>query len=477
MSSDFSILSTLSVLPPLPALALELRETFFFEECTDEQLRWTVDNSTVEVINGGTVLFPENVLADSLWILLNGEVQVSRTIDGREIIIDRTTRPGTWSGWLPQFEIKPMGMSSRLMQDSRLLRVPKESVRYMLANGFPIMNHLLMGLMMGTKTLVGAAAQQEKMAALGRFSAGLAHELNNPAAAAKRAATDLREAIRKREQHAITLVQNLDSAVVRQNLQIVHDIGEREPFQLDPLARSEAEDEIADWLDRNGVEESYQLSGSLIDSSITIDDLELLKSRVPAAMMTDAVCWLEASAAQDELSMVIETSVTRISELVAAIKEYTFMDRDGQQEVELHHGIDSTLLILNHELKHGIEVVRDYAEEMPPVCAYGSELNQVWTNIIDNAVQAMEGRGRLTIHTEREGNMALVRISDNGPGIPPEIKHRIFDPFFTTKGVGIGTGLGLDIVRRVVRHHGGNIEVQSEPGETTFSVWLPLEKE
>lgn len=474
MTSDFSVLSTLSIPPPLPPLGRELRETFLFEDCTDEQLHWIIDQSRVEEIAAGTILFQEGALADSFWVLLHGEIVVFRTMDGREIVLERTTRPGTWSGWLPQFEVKPLGLGARLTQDSRLLRMPREAVRQMLANGIPIMAHLLSGIMSGTKTLVGAAAQQEKLAALGRFSAGLAHELNNPAAAAKRAASDIRSALRERDLRATTLIQNLDVATVRQNLELVQEISTRKPVRLDPLARSDAEEALVDWLDEHGVEENWELGASLLDASVTIDDLETINARVPVGMLTDAVRWLEASTTLDELSRVIETSVGRISDLVAAIKEYTFMDRDGQQEVDLHQGLDNTLLILNHELKKGIEVVRVYDRTIPAVCAYGSELNQVWTNLIDNAAQAMGGKGKLTITTVKEANDALVQITDNGPGIAKEIKGRIFDPFFTTKGVGVGSGLGLDIVRRVVKHHGGDVAVQSEPGETTFSVRLPL---
>ncbi len=190
--------------------------------------------------------------------------------------------------------------------------------------------------------------------------------------------------------------------------------------------------------------------------------------------MPDAVAWLEAATTADELSRVIETSVERISELVAAIKEYTFMDRDGQQEVDLHQGIDNTLLMLNHELKTGIEVVREYDETMPKVCAYGSELNQVWTNLIDNAAQAMDGKGQLRIRTSHGNDRVQVEIIDNGPGVPDEIEDRIFEPFFTTKGVGVGSGLGLDIVRRIVWRNGGDVRVVSQPGETRFCVKLPV---
>jgi signal transduction histidine kinase len=243
---------------------------------------------------------------------------------------------------------------------------------------------------------------------------------------------------------------------------------------LDPIARGELEDEIADWLIERGIEDGYTLGASLVDASVTLADLEALGGRVPAETLPDAVCWLEAATTADELSRVIEMSVERISDLVKAIKEYTFMDRDGQQEVDVHQGIDNTLLMLHHELKTGIEVIRDYDESLPKVCAYGSELNQVWTNLIANAAQAMDGKGVLRIRTSRDGDRVKVEIADNGPGIADEIKDRIFEPFFTTKGVGMGSGLGLDIVRRIVWHNGGDVRVMSQPGETRFYVKLPV---
>jgi signal transduction histidine kinase len=347
-------------------------------------------------------------------------------------------------------------------------------MRYVMDHGFPLTNHLLSGIMTGVRTFEGTVVQQEKLAALGRLSAGLAHELNNPAAAAKRAASDLRTALRTRDRHAISLIRLLSEDVVGQNLRLVQEVGQREPVRLDPIARGELEDSVIDWLIEHGVEDGYDLGAALVDASVTIADLEALSERVPAEELPDAVSWLEAATTADELSRVIELSVDRISELVTAIKEYTFMDRDGQQEVDLHQGLDNTLLMLHHELKTGIEVIREYDESLPKVCAYGSELNQVWTNLIANAAQAMEGKGELRIRTSRDGDRVKVEIVDNGPGIPDEIKDRIFEPFFTTKGVGMGSGLGLDIVRRIVWHNGGDVRVQSEPGETRFYVKLPV---
>ncbi|MEA2585698.1 MAG: hypothetical protein QOF33_3783 [Thermomicrobiales bacterium] len=455
-------------------LVAELKATFLFEDCTDEQVRWVADHADVVLMDAGASLFTEAAIADAFWVLLDGELQLSKRIDGREIVFERAAQPGTWAGWLPQFEINPAPMRARVVRDSRLLRVPKESMRYVMANGFPLTNHLLSGIMSGFRTFEGTVLQQQKLAALGRLSAGLAHELNNPAAAAKRAASDLREALRTRDERALCLIRALDEEQVRQNLLLVQEVGQREPDRLDPIARGEREDEVIAWLTEHGIEDGYQLGASLVDASVTIEDLAALRARIPAETLGDAVPWLEAATTADELSRVIETSVGRISALVTAIKEYTFMDRDGQQEVDLHQGLDNTLLIMHHKLKAGVEVLRDYDPTLPKVCAYGSDLNQLWTNLIDNAVQAMGGKGQLRVHTGRDGEQVVVEIGDNGPGIPDAIKHRIFEPFFTTKGVGVGSGLGLDIARRIVWHHGGDIRVESHPGDTRFQVRLPV---
>jgi len=456
------------------ALVAELKTTFLFEECTDEQVRWVADHSEAVVRRAGETLFGEEAMPDAFWVLLDGEIEYSRTVGGREIVLERASQPGTWGGWLPQFEMNRIPLRLRVLRESRLLRMPKETIRYAMDHGFPLTNHLLSGIMTGARTFEGMVVQQEKLAALGRLSAGLAHELNNPAAAARRAASDLRTALRRRDERAIKLIPVLSAAEVGQNLRLVQGVGQREPERLDPIARDEREEELIDWLERHGIEDAYELGASLVDASVTIADLEALRDRIPAGVLPDAVAWLEAATTADELSRVIEASVERISALVTAIKEYSFMDRDGQQEVDLHQGLDNTLLILHHELKTGIEVIREYDPNLPKVCAYGSELNQVWTNLIDNAVQAMDGKGHLRIRTEREGERVVVEIVDDGPGIPEEIKDRIFEPFFTTKGVGVGSGLGLDIVRKIVWRHGGDVRVQSRPGETRFCVHLPL---
>ena len=453
----------------------ELRATFLFEAFDDEQLRWVVANTEVVRLPAGTVLFTENATPDAFWVLLDGALQLSHPAEGRRIVLETADVPGTWGGWMPAFEERPLPLSFTLTVDSRLLRVPKASLRHMLDGGYPLTNHLLAGISTGSRRLNEQIVQQEKLAALGRLAAGLAHELNNPAAAARRAASSLQEALRERDRRAVCLVQMLDEQQVRANLALAKEVADRPPLALAPLAKSDLEEEIAAWLEERGIEDGYPMAASFIDASIGLDDLAAMAARVPPATLADALSWLEATTIADELAREITVSVGRISDLVGAIKSYTFMDRDGESEIDVHTGIEDTLTILGYKLrKANVEVVREFATDLPKITTQGSALNQVWTNLIDNALDAMAAGGRLTIRTGRRGTELVVAICDTGPGVPADVAGRVFDPFFTTKPIGQGTGMGLDIARRIVREHGGDIGLRSEPGDTRFDVHLPI---
>jgi signal transduction histidine kinase len=244
---------------------------------------------------------------------------------------------------------------------------------------------------------------------------------------------------------------------------------------LDPLTQSDREDELATWLEEHGIDEGWQVAPALVAAGLTADRLTPLVEQFPRDTFSNALGWIEAVLTLHTLADEVEESTRRISELVGAMKAYSYMDQAARQEVDLHQGIENTLTILGHKLKQGVRVTREFERSLPRICAYGSELNQVWTNLIDNAIDAMGGKGDLSIRTARDHDGVRVEIADNGPGIPRAIQDRIWEPFFTTKGVGEGTGLGLDIVRRIVtRRHGGDIRVHSQPGETRFEVWLPI---
>ena len=323
-----------------------------------------------------------------------------------------------------------------------------------------------------------ADQQRDKLMALGKLSAGLAHELNNPAAAARRAAADLRlafESARNARLHLDGRGISTEEHVYLAKMEC--DWAKNHPtVALDSLDRSDRVDEITNWLEKHRVPEPWNLAASLVDASCDIATLEELAARFNAEALVDVLNRLTAAFTIARLTDEVENSTARISELVRAIKEYSWMDQAPETEVDVHGGIESTLIMLGYRLKQGVNVTRQYDRNAPRVCASGSELNQVWTNLIDNAIDAMNGKGELRIRTASEYDRVLVEIGDNGPGIPPEIRDQIFDPFFTTKPVGEGTGLGLDTVWRIVQKHRGEIRVESQPGDTRFQVRLPSAK-
>jgi signal transduction histidine kinase len=323
--------------------------------------------------------------------------------------------------------------------------------------------------------------QQEKMAALGKLSAGLAHELNNPAAAASRAAGQIRESLRCLQNLILERERPFTAEERRVMLELQKEaltaLREDKP-PLNPIAQSDLEDSLTEWLEDHGVEDAWRLASPLATAGIGSDRLDAIAAHVGKDEVADLLPWIEGMLSLAELLDQVEQSTSRISELVASIKEYSYMDQAPQQEIDLHEGLESTLKMLSHKLRKGnVDVVREYDRGLPRVCAHGSELNQVWTNLIDNAIDAMKGKGRgtLTLRTGRHHEEAVVEIVDDGPGIPETVQTHIFEPFFTTKAVGEGSGLGLDIARRIVKvRHKGEIRFESRPGETSFEVRLPI---
>jgi signal transduction histidine kinase len=317
--------------------------------------------------------------------------------------------------------------------------------------------------------------QRDRLASLGKLSAGLAHELNNPASAAKRAAGQLREMLKKIRNASQELGgRDLTAAQKAEIEKLEASFVQHNEVPLDPLALSDLEDQIDSLLRSHGQNDLWQLAAELARKNVKPEALESLFATLDADTARAALVRIACSVEVATLLNEIESGTSRISDLVGAIKEYTYMDQSPVQNVDVVKSLETTLTILNHKLKRGVVVQRDYQRVPFLVNSFGSELNQVWTNIIDNAIDAMGGKGELRVRTYRDDNCVVVEIADNGPGIPPSIKSHIFEPFFTTKGVGQGTGLGLDTAQRIVKKHRGNIQVSSKPGDTRFQIWLPL---
>jgi signal transduction histidine kinase len=343
---------------------------------------------------------------------------------------------------------------------------------------FPMAQHLLTGLFQGFTTRQRTTAQRERLLALGSLSAGLTHELNNPAAAAVRATATLQQRVSKmREKLAALAAGHLDEAALQTLIKFQDDAAQRVAAapKLSAIESADREDELSDWLDDHGISGAYEIAPTFVQAGIDVDWLDLVANAAPSDSLAGAIHWLYYTIDTELLMKEITDSTTRISTLIGAAKHYSQMDRSPHQTADLRELLDSTLVMLAGKIPPGVTVVKEYEETLPPVPSYAAELNQVWTNIIDNAVQAMGDTGTLTIRTRRDDEYATVQIADTGPGIPDEIKDRIFEPFFTTKPIGHGTGLGLDIAWRiVVNKHRGYLKMTSEPGATTFTVRLPL---
>ncbi len=425
----------------------------------------------------GEVLFAEGDAGDRAYIIKDGLLEVVKISSGRQVLI-AVRGPSEVIGEMALLDDYPRSATVRARTDVSMLAIPKDEFNSLLRSSAPAANAVLRTVLNRMQAMNATIQQSEKMAQLGTLVAGVAHEMNNPIAAVKSSAGQLEEAIRSTGKVYRELFDlKLTDAQWETLWSIEHEARERGATApaIDPLARSDLEYDMEIWLDEHNIEDAWSLAPALVSLGLDPSHLSELLDDFEPEYHQKVLVWVCGIYSLYNLLVEIGEGTTRISEIVGALRSYTYLDQAPVQNVDIHAGLENTLIILRNKLKSGITIERDYAADLPHIEALGSELNQVWTNIIDNAVDALGGKGTIILRTRLAGDQVVVEIEDNGPGIPLEIQPRIFDPFFTTKPPGIGTGLGLNISYNIiVMRHQGDIRVDSEPGRTVFSVWLPV---
>ena len=438
---------------------------------TPEQIEALMSYGREFALQTGVLLFDERSVVDSFYIVLEGEVEISR-LDGAGEIPIGNHGPGEFTGGLLMLTGRTSIHRARAAVPSRILEIDSETFRRLPVEVPDVADMLISGLARRMRYTQRAYRQQEKFAALGKLSAGLTHELNNPAAAARRASEELGGAILEAQLTAIRHDERFSAPEREALVALQRETAAGNAVLLDPLSLGDAEDELADWLGDHGCEDSWDLAPALAEAGVDKNRLEAMAEAFGDDSLACGLEWLAGTLDLVGLAGEIETSAGRISELVGAMKEYTYMDRAAVGEVDVISGLNNTLTILGPRLKN-ISLSQEYEKSLPRIPGRGGELNQVWTNLLDNAIDAVDGRGSITVRAYAEGARVVVEVADDGPGIPRAAQVHVFEPFYTTKDIGDGTGLGLAIVRRIVTDHGGEIFVQSEPGGTCFTVRLP----
>jgi signal transduction histidine kinase len=463
----------------------DLAGLFLFEKLSDEQLAWLAERGEVAAYEAGTTIYRVGEPATRLYVLLEGTLSMVMRAPGGEIEVNRTDHRGTYAGAFFAYLDLPIarsyGTGLRTVTDCRFWELSAEDFGWAVREWFPMATHMLEGFAIQGMGSQQTVSTRERLVALGTVTAGLTHELNNPATATARATATLAERLEGLWDELAALAGGgLADGQLAELIGLVRQAvaGRGGQAPLSPLEASDREDELGRWLSEHGVPGAWDLAPPLVAAGVGTGWLDQLAATVPAAALPHAVAVAAITCEAESLLEEVGEASGRISALIGAAKQYSQMDRSPLQQVDVHDGLESTLTMLKHKLETGIEVVRDYDRSLPKLPAYAGELNQVWTNLVDNAVDAMDGMdgtGRLTVRTARDGDHVLVEIGDNGPGIPEAAAAHVLEPFYTTKPVGKGTGLGLDICWRIVvqRHH-GDLRFTSAPGDTRFQVLLPL---
>ena len=456
----------------------EVRRVPLFADLSEVDLERLYQMAETISIHPGELVFEEGSPGDALYVVLDGELEVTKRRGGQDVVL-AVRGAGEFIGEMSLLEQAPRSASVRALRESRLLVISQAAFQTLLSCSPSAHLTILRTVTSRLRSTESMLVQSEKMAALGTLAAGLAHELNNPGAAIQRSAAQLRDTLAEWERSAAEL--STLATDPHQN-EIVGALREETvkrtaaPALSDPLSLSDQESELQEWLEDHGVEQAWEFAPVLVSFGWERDELEQLTEHFSTAQLPLVLRWLAAGSSVRGLLDEVVKSAEEISEIVKAVKTYSYLDQAPIQEVDIRESLENTLVILRPKIKAGISITRDYADDVPRVEAYGSELNQVWTNLLNNAIDAMQGQGELTLRTYTKDGAVAVEIIDNGPGIPPEVQPRIFEPFFTTKAPGVGTGLGLHIAYNIIAHkHHGQIQAASKPGETRFLVVLPVQ--
>ncbi len=455
----------------------DLRKSPLFQGLSDSELQQLMEDAQPVSLRAGEYLMKQGDAGDAAFVVVKGEFEVTKQ-SGQSVIKIDVRNPGDVLGEMALLSSSPRSASVIALTACEALRISPEAFENLLSTSSTAALAVLHWVMNRLSQNDALLHQQERMAALGTLSAGLAHELNNPAAAAQRSASELQKILTKWQ----TLTHEIESVAFKENQstwlnEFVSASTRRFEVRvkLEALEKIDLVDQLQSWLEASGIESAWELAPAMVNYGWNVESLESLKA---SAFFTLSVHWLGTSCLMMELLSEVQLTTGRLSEIVRAMKSYTYLDQAPLLEVDVHEGLENTLIIMQHKLKKGVTVKREYAPNLPRIEAYASELNQVWTNIIDNAVDAMNGNGEIILRTFSEDNRVVVEIIDNGPGIPENIQPRIYEPFFTTKPPGSGTGLGLHISHDIIANrHRGQLLVRSKPGETVFKAVLPIKHE
>jgi signal transduction histidine kinase len=454
----------------------ELRPLSLFDGLTGDQLAELVEGSTEVRIEPGVDLFREGEHADFWWVLIDGVIDLVRHIGREDTVVRKMDMPGRWAGGFRAWDEDGVYLATgRGATAGRVLKVPADVLRDRLNAWFPLGRHLVEGLYSTARSIESTARQRESLITLGTLAAGLAHEINNPAAAATRAVDALEaecqtllSSLGRLAQGEITARQFTALDALRREI-------ESQAVVQDPLTLADHEEALASWLSSHDVARDWMIAPPLAAAGVDVDWCERVALVLEGPALGPGLEWVASTLSVATLLSELKDSSRRIFELVAAVKSYSQMDRASVQHIDVTEGLESTLLMLGYKLRAGVTVVRDYSADVPRIQAYPGELNQVWTNLIDNAIDAMAGAGTLRLSTRAEGNDVVIEVGDTGPGMLPQVAARAFEAFYTTKDAGKGTGLGLDVARRiVVERHGGTITIDSRPGKTVLQVRIPI---